>query len=974
MKILSRFLLFACLAPGVMFARERVWGFCTQGGRTITVAGVPSNPAMPLMASYTNCTVTVFITGSGGTKANLYQDNSGTPLSNPFTVGQAPENSTNGYWFFYVDNGTYDVQEAGPGITSSLPSVQPQILYVTTAPNGSCTVGQTLGLQIVVSTLAQWSCEGSTIGGAGTWVQISSGGGGGSVVQCAGNPGNTTGAYLSLCQTSGATPKQYQCANSSGCGLAADWYATFPYTVGTSANNLLQLNGSGQIPAAGGYLGNAATASALASSPSLCSTGYAPTGILANGNATGCAAIGGGGGMVYPGAGVPNSSGSAWLTSYTVGTAAGNLVQLTGSAQLPAVSAALLTNFPTLNQNTTGNAATATALSATPTQCSGGTPLSTGIQANGNANCTSGAGGAGAVPYLLCASGCPATIPASGGAILASNHGQGIYAWAQALNSTSNPAEYEPMKQTVNPTTGDITIYYSIAPALIRIVGGTGGMVNPMNAANQTIASLTSSGVPTAVNIPSCSAPNDALIWTLGSGYGCNTIATGTSQTIYAATYNFSAQAPGGTLTATIAATVTLTPCPGGVNGADTGHYLYVSGGTGTAESVLIAGGTCVAGNSTGTVIFTTVNNHSGAWTIQSATSGLQEAANANPTQQVKVQCGGVNWYGPYNPPADHPGFIGCGAAYGTAIKLYFNSGNVVTVTADGGDISPTFSNFSIYPNSGDMTSGAMFYASSSQDGFNVQNVSIGVNGTRSAYVGIDCESYNCKGDWIDIWFAYRGVYLAADAHFSHVHTSTDKTTGTYAAGSASLYMAYATGTQIDNWMHDAGVVESCIVGDATSNAVNEVMLTQVYCDHMALYGIHQVSTAHQAIWWTLVNAEFSDNSGLGTATPPIVVTSVAQNWRIDAIRINTSPWPSITESGGTLTTWLGAPVVALGSTGTVTTISPCLSIWQTVTLVNTLGAGAITVGGGGNIPATYNLSNNAKLTLNCSGPAGSWY
>lgn len=40
--------------------------------------------------------------------------------------------------------------------------------------------------------------------------------------------------------------------------------------------------------------GNAATANALAATPTLCSTGNAPTGILANGNATGCAAISGG--------------------------------------------------------------------------------------------------------------------------------------------------------------------------------------------------------------------------------------------------------------------------------------------------------------------------------------------------------------------------------------------------------------------------------------------------------------------------------------------------------------------------------------------------------------------------------------------------------------------------------------------------------------------------------------------------------
>lgn len=83
----------------------------------------------------------------------------------------------------------------------------------------------------------------------------------------------------------------------------------------------------------------------------------------------------------YPGAGVPNSTGSAWGTSYTVGTSANNLVQLNGSAQLPAVSAALLTNFPTLNQNTTGTAA---ALAANGTNCSAG-QAARGVDAAGNA-------------------------------------------------------------------------------------------------------------------------------------------------------------------------------------------------------------------------------------------------------------------------------------------------------------------------------------------------------------------------------------------------------------------------------------------------------------------------------------------------------------------------------------------------------------------------------------------------------------
>lgn len=48
-------------------------------------------------------------------------------------------------------------------------------------------------------------------------------------------------------------------------------------------------------------------------------------------------------GVSYPPSGVPNSNGSAWSTSYAVGTGANDLVQLNGSGQLPAVSGVNLT-------------------------------------------------------------------------------------------------------------------------------------------------------------------------------------------------------------------------------------------------------------------------------------------------------------------------------------------------------------------------------------------------------------------------------------------------------------------------------------------------------------------------------------------------------------------------------------------------------------------------------------------------------
>ena len=48
--------------------------------------------------------------------------------------------------------------------------------------------------------------------------------------------------------------------------------------------------GTDYVVPSGSITGNAATATALAATPTLCTTGQAPTGILASGNATGCAA------------------------------------------------------------------------------------------------------------------------------------------------------------------------------------------------------------------------------------------------------------------------------------------------------------------------------------------------------------------------------------------------------------------------------------------------------------------------------------------------------------------------------------------------------------------------------------------------------------------------------------------------------------------------------------------------------------
>lgn len=72
--------------------------------------------------------------------------------------------------------------------------------------------------------------------------------------------------------------------------------------------------------------------------------------------------------MVYPGAGIPNSTGSAWVTSYST-TGSGTVVALATSPTFvtPILGTPQSGNFstgtftwPTFNQNTTGNASTAT--------------------------------------------------------------------------------------------------------------------------------------------------------------------------------------------------------------------------------------------------------------------------------------------------------------------------------------------------------------------------------------------------------------------------------------------------------------------------------------------------------------------------------------------------------------------------------------------------------------------------------------
>jgi hypothetical protein len=100
-----------------------------------------------------------------------------------------------------------------------------------------------------------------------------------------------------------------------------------------------------------------------------------------------------------------------------------------------------------------------------------------------------------------------------------------------------------------------------------------------------------------------------------------------------ASDYNFPAQRPAVNLSAHgVNQSIPLSPCPLGVNGSDTAHYLYIADSP-NSEAVLITGGTCTSGALSGTITVTPNNGHSGnsSWTIASATNGQQEAVVVTP-------------------------------------------------------------------------------------------------------------------------------------------------------------------------------------------------------------------------------------------------------------------------------------------------------------------------------------------------------
>ena len=126
--------------------------------------------------------------------------------------------------------------------------------------------------------------------------------------------------------------------------------------------------------------------------------------------------------------------------------------------------------------------------------------------------------------------------------------------------------------------------------------------------------------------------------------------------------YDFAPIVVGGSISAGLQ-TITIAPVPRGVNGGNIGQMLWIAGGSsGAPEAVPIVGGSAIAGAPSGTLFIQCANAHTGSWTVESASDGIQEAiVDAGSGKLVFVPAGGNSIRGQIVMPYDNQRIVGAG-------------------------------------------------------------------------------------------------------------------------------------------------------------------------------------------------------------------------------------------------------------------------------------------------------------------------
>lgn len=229
-------------------------------------------------------------------------------------------------------------------------------------------------------------------------------------------------------------------------------------------------------------------------------------------------------------------------------------------------------------------------------------------------------------------------------------------------------AEIKAIEATLGPNLSNIPSTPPPAGGVTSVTGGPGITVSPTTGAvvvNNQWGAVTAGQQTQFLRIKPNTGNNTTLEFS-------------SPLSLNSADYNFPPQTPGGSLGAG-GNSITLAPVPVGVNGSDQNHVVLITGGSGATEAALITGGTAVSGAASGTLFITCANAHSGAWTVQSATAGLQEAINSLPGigGTINIPSGGWNIYGPITINTLNRTFIQGAGVGSTILNAQMTSGDL---------------------------------------------------------------------------------------------------------------------------------------------------------------------------------------------------------------------------------------------------------------------------------------------------------
>lgn len=248
---------------------------------------------------------------------------------------------------------------------------------------------------------------------------------------------------------------------------------------------------------------------------------------------------------------------------------------------------------------------------------------------------------------------------------------------------------------------------------------------------------------------------------------------------------------------------LTFVSAPLGVYGTNTDHKLRIYG-SGTPESALITGGNCVPGATNCTIIVTTANAHSGAWTVASSSAGWTECSYVAEATGglVQVAAGTHYWYDTV--------VIGNGSTAGQSTR------NGLKIQGISGGVGP--SEFTLANPTGAVkivwegsNAGTMLSLKGPYSNFHLQGITFDCHGTNTAATWFesnhnvfgavsDIKTVNCSSYAIKE-YAYpspTGVYIGAKTIWKNIAVEAGAYGGVAASGFQIGAAAFGAAPNLD--------------------------------------------------------------------------------------------------------------------------------------------------------------------------------